>query len=115
MIFPLVEQIIDFIASLRLSAMRDISAEDLPAPKIESILRNVRDGLRTDKAFDPPTLPWPGIKGEARRAAPFLSPGRALLHRLAPNFGGKRGAIKRLHPPLQRPPEEGRRPLLRLG
>ncbi len=36
-----------------------------------------------------PSTPWPGIKGEARRAAPDRPLGRALLRRHQQNFCGK--------------------------
>jgi hypothetical protein len=44
-------------------------------------------GLPTEHFHHP--FPLPGIKGEARRAAPDRPLGRALLQRLAQNFGGR--------------------------
>jgi hypothetical protein len=56
-------------------------------------------------------VPLPGIKGEARRAAPDRPLGRALLERHQQNFGGRVGGIKRLNSLLFAHPAVGRCPV----
>ncbi len=55
--------------------------------------------------------PLPGIKGEARRAAPDLPPGGRDLSGCQQKFGGIWGGIKRLKHGSARHPEVGRCPV----
>lgn len=60
-----------------------------------------------------PTFLLPGIKGEARWAAPDLPPGGCDCYGCQQKFWGRGWGIKRVELLLARPPEVGCGPLLR--